>query len=81
MAPRSPESDALVSAAKAYVDDYGAELIQDCIQIHGGIGLTFEHDLHLYLRRHTINRALYGTAGRAPATASPASWSRGADSA
>ena len=59
---RSPESGALVSAAKAYVDDYGAELIQDCIQIHGGIGLTFEHDLHLYLRRHTINRVLYGTA-------------------
>jgi alkylation response protein AidB-like acyl-CoA dehydrogenase len=62
VARRSPESNALVSAAKAYVDDYGAELIQDCIQIHGGIGLTFEHDLHLYLRRHTINRALYGTA-------------------
>jgi alkylation response protein AidB-like acyl-CoA dehydrogenase len=61
VAARSPESGALVSAAKAYVDDYGAELIQDCIQIHGGIGLTFEHDLHLYLRRHTINRALYGT--------------------
>jgi alkylation response protein AidB-like acyl-CoA dehydrogenase len=62
VASHSPESGALVSAAKAYVDDYGAELIQDCIQIHGGIGLTFEHDLHLYLRRHTINRALYGTA-------------------
>jgi alkylation response protein AidB-like acyl-CoA dehydrogenase len=62
VAARSPESSALVSAAKAYVDDYGAELLQDCIQIHGGIGLTFEHDLHLYLRRHTINRALYGTA-------------------
>jgi alkylation response protein AidB-like acyl-CoA dehydrogenase len=61
VASRSPESGALVSAAKAYVDDYGAELIQDCVQIHGGIGLTFEHDLHLYLRRHTINRALYGT--------------------
>ena len=61
VASRSPGSDVLVSAAKAYVDDYGAELIQDCIQIHGGIGLTFEHDLHLYLRRHTVNRALYGT--------------------
>jgi alkylation response protein AidB-like acyl-CoA dehydrogenase len=61
VASEDPGSDALVSAAKAYVDDYGAELIQDCIQIHGGIGLTFEHDLHLYLRRHTINRALYGT--------------------
>ena len=62
VASRASGSEALVSAAKAYVDDYGAELIQDCIQIHGGIGLTFEHDLHLYLRRHTINRSLYGTA-------------------
>ena len=35
--------------------------MQDCVQIHGGIGVTFEHDLHLYLRRHTVNRALYGT--------------------
>ncbi len=35
--------------------------MQDCVQIHGGIGVTFEHDLHLYLRRHTLDRALYGT--------------------
>jgi alkylation response protein AidB-like acyl-CoA dehydrogenase len=31
------------------------------VQLHGGIGVTFEHDLHLYLRRLTLNRALYGT--------------------
>jgi alkylation response protein AidB-like acyl-CoA dehydrogenase len=31
------------------------------VQIHGGIGLTFDHDIHLYLRRHTTNRALWGT--------------------
>ena len=35
--------------------------MQDCVQLHGGIGVTFEHDLHLYLRRVTVNRALYGT--------------------
>jgi alkylation response protein AidB-like acyl-CoA dehydrogenase len=62
VASRSPGADELVSAAKAYVDDYGSELIQDCIQLHGGIGLTFEHDMHLFLRRHTMNRALHGTA-------------------
>jgi alkylation response protein AidB-like acyl-CoA dehydrogenase len=61
VAGRAPGSEELVSAAKAFVDDYGTELIQDCIQIHGGIGLTFDHDIHLFLRRHTINRALYGT--------------------
>lgn len=59
----SDRSDAaeLVSAAKAYIGDYGAELLQDCVQMHAGIGVTFEHDLHLYLRRHTVNRTLYGT--------------------
>jgi alkylation response protein AidB-like acyl-CoA dehydrogenase len=61
VATGSPDAEELVSAAKAFIGDYGAELMQDCVQIHGGIGLTFEHDLHLYLRRQTVNRALYGT--------------------
>jgi alkylation response protein AidB-like acyl-CoA dehydrogenase len=56
-----PEATELVSAAKAYIGDYGAELIQDCVQLHGGIGVTFEHDLHLFLRRVTLARALLGT--------------------
>ncbi|HEX4018632.1 MAG TPA: acyl-CoA dehydrogenase family protein [Frankiaceae bacterium] len=51
----------LVSAAKAYIGDHSLEILQDCVQMHGGIGVTFEHDVHLYLRRVTINRALYGT--------------------
>jgi len=57
----SDEAAELLSAAKSFIGDYGAELMQDCVQIHGGIGVTFEHDVHLYLRRHTANRALYGT--------------------
>ena len=35
--------------------------MQDCVQMHGGIGVTFEHDLHLYLRRLIVDRALAGT--------------------
>lgn len=50
----------LASIAKAYVGEHGAELLQDCVQLHGGIGVTFEHDLHLHLRRLTLDRALYG---------------------
>jgi alkylation response protein AidB-like acyl-CoA dehydrogenase len=57
----APDARELVSVAKAYIGHYGAELVQDCVQIHGGIGLTFEHDLHLFLRRVTVNRALFGT--------------------
>src|SRR5262249_45910555 len=56
-----PDAGELVSAAKAYVGEYGAELLQDCVQLHGGIGVTFEHDLHLFLRRLTLLRTLLGT--------------------
>ena len=51
----------LVSVAKAFIGSYGAELVQDCVQMHGGIGVTFEHDLHLFLRRLTVDRAVMGT--------------------
>ncbi len=58
---RADEAAELVSTAKAFIGRYGTELVQDCVQMHGGIGVTFEHDLHLYLRRVTLSRALYGT--------------------
>jgi alkylation response protein AidB-like acyl-CoA dehydrogenase len=61
VAAGDPDAAELVSAAKAYIGEYGAELVQDCTQMHGGIGVTFEHNLHLYLRRVTVNRALAGT--------------------
>ena len=54
-------ADEMTSAAKAFIGQYGTELIQDCVQLHGGIGVTFEHDLHLYLRRMTVNRSVAGT--------------------
>ncbi|MGE0881284.1 MAG: acyl-CoA dehydrogenase family protein [Acidimicrobiia bacterium] len=50
----------LVRIAKAYIGDRAPEIVQDCVQLHGGIGVTWEHDLHLYLRRVTTDRALYG---------------------
>lgn len=63
VAAGEPDAARLASAAKAFIGQYGAELMHDCVQLHGGIGVTFEHDLHLYLRRHTVDRALYGTPG------------------
>ncbi len=57
----SEDAAAMASAAAAYVGDRGNELLHECIQLHGGIGVTYEHDLHLYLRRQTLNRSLYGT--------------------
>lgn len=57
----SPATTENVSIAKSYVADRTPVIAQDCVQLHGGIGVTWEHDLHLYLRRITLGRALYGT--------------------
>jgi alkylation response protein AidB-like acyl-CoA dehydrogenase len=51
----------LTSVAKAYVGERSTDIVQDCVQMHGGIGITWEHDIHLYLRRVTVDRALWGT--------------------
>jgi alkylation response protein AidB-like acyl-CoA dehydrogenase len=58
---RDPDAAEVVSAAKAYIGSHATEIIQDCVQMHGGIGVTWEHDIHLYLRRATVNRTMYGT--------------------
>lgn len=55
------DAEELVLAAAAYVGQHGTELVQRAVQLHGGIGITWEHDLHLYLRRVTLNRNLLGT--------------------
>ena len=57
----APNATELASVAKAYIGHYGAELVQDCVQMHGGIGVTYEHDLHLFVRRVTLDRTLFGT--------------------
>ncbi len=57
----APGAAETASATKAYLGTHLAELMQDCVQMHGGIGLTTDHDLHLYLRRVTADRSLFGT--------------------
>jgi alkylation response protein AidB-like acyl-CoA dehydrogenase len=56
----APDAAEVVRIAKAYVAERCPELIQDCVQLHGGIGVTWEHDLHLYLRRVVLHRETYG---------------------
>jgi alkylation response protein AidB-like acyl-CoA dehydrogenase len=46
--------------AKSLVGDNGITLSQSCFQIFGGIGYTWEHDQHLYLRRLAMDALLYG---------------------
>ena len=47
--------------AKAYVGKKSIAILSDCVQLNGGIGVTWEHDIHLYERRGAVNRAVYGT--------------------
>jgi alkylation response protein AidB-like acyl-CoA dehydrogenase len=61
VAARSPGAEMAVSVAKSYVGERAPGMLQDCVQLHGGIGVTWEHDLHLYLRRVTLYRSMFGT--------------------
>ena len=50
------------SVAKAFTGEGVAALAGEALQTHGGIGFTWEHDLHLYLRRAKVNEVLFGAA-------------------
>ena len=73
VADGSDSAAELASAAKSYIGVQGPELCQEGVQLHGGIGVTYEHDLHFFLRRVTLNALLYGTPCGPPAAAGRAS--------
>ena len=58
---RSPAAALSASIAKSYVGEMATDIIQGCVQMHGGIGVTWEHDLHVYLRRAALYRSIFGT--------------------
>jgi alkylation response protein AidB-like acyl-CoA dehydrogenase len=51
---------AWASIAKFHACDAYAATAADCIQLHGGIGFTWEHDAHLYFKRALLNQAVFG---------------------
>jgi len=62
-ADAEPESLPLAAAmAKAYASDAGWRVPDASIQTHGGIGFTWEHDLHFFLKRGRLNAATFGDA-------------------
>lgn len=50
------------SMAKAYASDTGWNVTASSLQVHGGIGFTWEHDLHWFLKRAKTDGVLYGSA-------------------
>ena len=61
LAADSPSAGLSASVAKSYVGEMAGQIVHGCVQMHGGIGVTWEHDLHLYLRRVTLYSAMFGT--------------------
>ncbi len=51
------------SMAKAYASDAGWRVTASSLQVHGGIGFTWEHDLHFFLKRAKSDGILFGSAG------------------
>jgi alkylation response protein AidB-like acyl-CoA dehydrogenase len=62
VAEDDPRRPLAVSMAKAAAGDAQRLICQEAIQIHGGIGYTWEHDLHLYVKRAKTGEAFLGTA-------------------
>jgi alkylation response protein AidB-like acyl-CoA dehydrogenase len=50
------------SSAKATAGDCARLVTKEGIQVHGGMGYTWEHDMHLYVRRAKTDAQLFGTA-------------------
>jgi alkylation response protein AidB-like acyl-CoA dehydrogenase len=50
------------ATAKAWCGDAASRVLASALQVHGGIGFTWEHDLHLYLKRAHLDAVSFGDA-------------------
>ena len=64
LAGRQPDAPLAAALAYVYCSQAFTHAAKECIQIHGGIGYTWEHDAHLYLRRAKSSELLFGPPGR-----------------
>lgn len=61
-AEADPDRTAAASLAQAYCSDAAVHAAEECVQLHGGIGMTWEHPAHLYLKRAKADQLAFGTA-------------------
>lgn len=64
LATGSPDTPLAVAVAQAYCSKVAVHAAEECVQLHGGIGMTWEHPAHLYLKRAKADATAFGTAGR-----------------
>jgi len=62
LAADAPDAHLSAALAKAYCSHAYSRVAGDCVQVHGGIGFTWEHPAHLYLKRAKSSEVLFGTA-------------------
>jgi len=60
--PGDPQSSIAASTAKVWCSDAARRVMASGLQVHGGIGFTWEHDLHLYLKRSQLDQVSFGDA-------------------
>lgn len=62
---RADEDAAIAAAlAQAYCNGVAVHAAEECVQLHGGIGMTWEYPAHLYLKRAKSDQLIFGTAYR-----------------
>ena len=64
LATDSTDADVAVAVAQAYAAPVAVHTAEEALQLHAGIGMTWEHPIHLYLKRAKADSIAYGTAGR-----------------
>jgi alkylation response protein AidB-like acyl-CoA dehydrogenase len=63
LAEDDPDTPVAVALAKSACGEAAVAAAQECVQMHGGIGFTWEHPAHLYLKRAKASSVLFGTPG------------------
>ncbi|OBB98470.1 acyl-CoA dehydrogenase family protein [Mycobacterium sp. 852002-40037_SCH5390672] len=58
------DADVAAALAQAYCSDIAVHAAEECVQLHGGIGMTWEYPAHLYLKRAKSDQLAFGTAYR-----------------
>jgi alkylation response protein AidB-like acyl-CoA dehydrogenase len=57
-----PDASVAASTAKIWCSDASRRVMASALQVHGGIGFTWEHDLHLFLKRAQLDQLAFGDA-------------------
>ncbi|MFH7598091.1 acyl-CoA dehydrogenase family protein [Streptomyces racemochromogenes] len=63
LATGAPDAPLTVAVAQAHCSGVAVRAAEECVQLHGGIGMTWEHPAHLYLKRAKADSLALGTTG------------------